>query len=111
MELERKLKKKIKEMKVYLKIHRREEIETVACCDEILLNKSFSKGDLIIKISEQFFGGTLINIEEAIEILKEALYFNIVGENITSVAISHNILPKEGVRSINGIPMALKMMF
>lgn len=98
-------------MKVYLKIHLKDEIETIACCDEKLLNQVFKEGNLRIEISNQFFGGKLINLEEAIEILKEAPYFNIVGENITSKAIDYKILPKEGVRSINGVPMALKMMF
>ncbi len=98
-------------MKVYLKIHLKDEIETIACCDEKLLNQVFKEGNLRIEISNQFFGGKLINLEDAIEILKEAPYFNIVGENITSKAIDYKILLKEGVRSINGVPMALKMMF
>ncbi len=98
-------------MKVYLKIHLKDEIETIACCDEKLLNHVFKEGNLRIEISNQFFGGKLINLEDAIEILKEASYFNIVGENIISKAIDDKILPKEGVRSINGVPMALKMMF
>lgn len=98
-------------MKVYLKIHLKDEIETIACCDEKLLNQVFKEGNLRIEISNQFFGGKLINLEDAIEILKEASYFNIVGENIISKAIDYKILPKEGVRSINGVPMALKMMF
>ena len=98
-------------MKVYLKIHRRYEIETIACCDEELLNETFKEGNLTIEISDQFFGGTLLSIEEAIEILETASYFNIVGDNIISRAIDHKIVPKEGVRSINGVPMAMKMMF
>ena len=98
-------------MRVYLKIHKRNEIETVACCDEVLLNKVFKEGQLRIEISEKFFGGVLLNIEEAMEILAEASYFNIVGENIVNEAIIRNLLPKEGVRTINGIPMAIKMMF
>jgi hypothetical protein len=98
-------------MNVYLKIHRRSGIETVACCDEDLLNKCFTEGNLRIEINSTFFGGKLLNIEQAIEILKEASYFNIVGENITSLAISLHIIPKDGVRKINNIPMAMKMMF
>ncbi|TFF87107.1 MAG: DUF424 family protein [Promethearchaeota archaeon] len=97
--------------KVYLKIHRRNGIETVACCDELLLNQIFREGKLKIEISDHFFGGDLMNIEEAIEILNCASYFNIVGENIVNMAIENKILPKEGTRSINGIPMAIKMMF
>ena len=98
-------------MKVYLKIHHNNEIETVACCDESLLRKVFKEGNLRIEITEQFFSGSLLNINDAIEILMNAPYFNIVGKNIIEKAISHNILPKEGVRTINDVPMAMKMMF
>ncbi len=98
-------------MKVFLKIHYKNEIETVACCDEGLLEQVFTEGNLKIKITNQFFGGTLISVEEAIEILKQASYFNIVGKNIVNKAVSCKILPIEGVRSINGVPMAMKMMF
>jgi len=109
---EQKLKtNKIEKMKVYLKIHQRSGIETVACCDEDLLSKVFKEGNLKIEITKQFFGGDLINIKKAVEILKEASYFNIVGEYIIGEVINNKILPKEGVRRINGIPMALKMMF
>ncbi|MHA2037206.1 MAG: DUF424 domain-containing protein [Promethearchaeota archaeon] len=97
-------------MKVYLKVHYREDNATIACCDEELLNHVFREGNLKIEISDQFFGGKLINLEAAIEILKEASFFNIVGENIIEKAIDCNLLPKEGIRLINGVPMAIKMM-
>ena len=98
-------------MKVYLKIHRRNDIETVACCDENLLDRIFTEGNLRIEINSSFFGGELLDIEQAMEILKMASYFNIVGENVTNKAIALQLLPKEGVRKINNIPMAMKMMF
>ena len=98
-------------MKVFLKIHNRNEIETVACCDEDLLNKVIDEGNLRIEISDNFFGGNLIDLDEAINILKQASYFNIVGDIIINKAVNSKILTKEGVRKINGIPMAMKMMF
>ena len=98
-------------MKVYLKIHRRNDMDTVACCDEALLNKIFTEGNLRLEISSTFFGGDLLAIDKAFEILRKASYFNIVGENITNMAITQKLLPKEGVRKINNIPMAMKMMF
>ena len=117
MEQEKKLKKNKEKveiailMKVYLKIHIRDDCETIACCDEELLNQIFKEGNLRIEISNRFFGGRLINLEEAISILQNASFFNIVGEKIIKEAINRKILTKEGVRYINGIPMALKMMF
>ena len=98
-------------MKVYIKIHRRNGIEIIACCDEALLNQVFYEGNLKIEISNQFFGGKLITLDDAIDILKQSSYFNIVGENIINKVIDCHILPKEGVRFINGVPMAMKMMF
>jgi len=98
-------------MKVYLKVHTKEDFETIACCDEELLNRVFKEGNLKMEISNRFFGGKLINLEDAILILKNASYFNIVGEKIIKKAIESAVLSKEGVRFINGIPMALKMMF
>jgi len=98
-------------MKVYLKIHCKNEIETVACCDEQLLKRVFEEGNLRIEISEYFFGGDLMDLEEAINVLKQASYFNIVGEDIIEGAVNCKIVSKEGVHKINGVPMALKMMF
>ena len=96
-------------MKVYLKVHVKEDIETIACCDAELLNKVFKEGNLRIEISNQFFGGTLLNLEEAIFIFENASYFNIVGEKIIKKAIEREII--QHYKTICGIPMALKMMF
>ena len=98
-------------MKVYLKIHKHNDMETIACCDESLLNQIITEGDLRLEISSTFFGGDLLTIDKAIEILREASYFNLVGENITNMAIAQRLLPEEGVRKINNVPMAMKMMF
>jgi hypothetical protein len=84
---------------------------TIACCDEELLNKIITEGNLRLEIGSTFFGGELLAIDKAIEILREAVYFNIVGENITNMAIAQRLLSEEGVRKINNVPMAMKMMF
>jgi hypothetical protein len=97
-------------MKVYLKVHYNKDNVIIACCDEKLLNQVFRDGNLKIEISHQFFGGKLINLEAAIEVLKKASFFNIVGENVIEKAINCNLLPRNGVRLINGVPMAIKMM-
>ncbi len=98
-------------MQVYLKIHHRSDIETIACCDEELLNQVFKEGNLRIEITNEFFGGKLIDLEVALEILKKASSFNIVGENIIEEAINCNLFPKDSIRKISGVPMAIKMIF
>ncbi|MFX0039072.1 MAG: DUF424 family protein [Promethearchaeota archaeon] len=96
-------------MRVYLKVHKKEDLETIACCDEELLNQVYKEGELKIEISNQFFGGKLIDLEDAILILREATCFNIVGENIVKKAVDCGLL--QYYRTICGVPMALKMMF
>ncbi|NVM37841.1 MAG: DUF424 family protein [Candidatus Lokiarchaeota archaeon] len=96
-------------MKVYLKVHIKEDIETIACCDAELLNQVFKEGNLRIEISNRFFGGKLINLEEAILILENASSFNIVGEKIIKKAVEREII--QHYKTICGIPMALKMIF
>ena len=96
-------------MKVYLKVHMNENIETIACCDAELLNQVFKEGNLRIEVSNRFFGGKLLNLEEAILILENASYFNIVGEKIIKKAIECEII--QHYKNIGGVPMALRMMF
>jgi len=96
-------------MQVYLKVHIKEDIETIACCDAELLNQVFKEGNLRIEISNRFFGGKLLNFEEAILILGNASYFNIVGEKIIKKAIESEII--QHYKTVCGIPMALRMMF
>ena len=115
MEQDKKLKKnkllKILLMKVYLKVHTANESECIACCDEDLMDRVFKEGDLRIEITKQFFGGKLIGLEDAIPFLKGASNFNIIGEKIINKAIECNILHRKGIRFINSIPIALRMMF
>jgi len=42
-------------MKVYLKIHRHNDMVTIACCDEELLNKIITEGNLRLEILEESF--------------------------------------------------------
>ena len=60
-------------------------------------------------ISKEFYGGKLVNIEHATDILSECQNFNIVGKNIISKAITCGIVHESSIRKIKDVPMALKM--
>jgi len=98
-------------MKVYLKIHKNESSEVIAACDDNILGIILRKENLIIKISEQFYGGNLIEIEDAITTLRNTNNFNIVGKNIIKACIDNNIITEDGCIEIDGIPMAIKFIF
>ncbi|MCD6575620.1 MAG: DUF424 family protein [Nanoarchaeota archaeon] len=93
-------------MKVWVKVQKvmqedREEI-VVAVCDKNLLGKEFD----FFKISEHFFKGELMEIEDAIKELEKATIANIVGGEIISKLIEKGIIEKENVKETNGIPHA-----
>lgn len=97
-------------MQVYLKIHSRGDIEIVAACDDDLLNQELRENELRIKITGDFYGGSLVDIDHAIDVLSDCPSFNIIGKNIISKAINCGIVHKSSIRKINDVPMAIKMV-
>lgn len=79
----------------------------VAICDENLIDKEIrTKEKLRIKISRSFYGGQLINEEQAIKLMQRATIGNLIGKKIVELAEKHGFIEKENVILINGIPHA-----
>lgn len=98
-------------MRVYLKIHSQGVSKVIAVCDDDLLNKELCENSLRLMISHDFYGGNLIDIEKAIDLLSMSSNFNIVGNNIIRKAIESGIIHKSSIKKIDNVPMAIKMMF
>lgn len=93
-------------MKAWIKIQKIEQ-EThseviLGICDENLLG--FEEGDF--KISEYFFKGELVEIEEGLKKIKSATIINLFGESVTSEAIKHGYIEESNVGKVNEIPHA-----
>jgi uncharacterized protein len=97
-------------MKVYIKIHINPLSEVVAVCDESVLGKTFKSGELQISISESFYKGDLVEIEDVISILKNSSNFNLAGPNIIKASIEKGIIIEDSVLKINSIPLAMKFV-
>ncbi len=86
----------------------------VSLCDSELIGKTFSEGMKQIEIKPGFFQGEEKNKEEIVKILKdmekEDATFNIVGKESVDCALKAEIISKEGIMEIDGIPMALILM-
>lgn len=98
-------------MQVYLKVHTQGTTEIIAVCDDDLLNKELHEDNFKLKISNDFYGGKLIDIDEAINRLSMTSNFNIIGNNIIRKAIKSGIILESSIKKIDNIPMALKMIF
>jgi hypothetical protein len=86
----------------------------VAVADSDLIGKTFFEGMRQIEVRPNFFKGDEKNTEELIEILKdmekEDATFNIVGKESIKCALEAKIISKDGIITIDGIPIALGLM-
>ncbi|SRR6056297_1276779 len=97
-------------MKFYLKIHTRSNQSCIGVCDEDILGKNLKDEELKFNISEHFFKGDLVSKDKAINVLRKANNYNIVGKNICEILIKEKILHRTGVKTIEGVPIALKFV-
>jgi hypothetical protein len=88
--------------------------DVVAICDKNLLGKKFEEGKFQLDIKESFYKGEEASEEEAIKIIKdmskEDSIFNIVGEEAVNAALRAEIISKEGIKKIRGIPFAFVLL-
>jgi hypothetical protein len=92
---------------MYMKIHRNPAgDEVVAVCDRELLNTSVSSGDLEVRISEPFYGGSLSTSEEVSRVLMKAENVNIMGERSVALAVGLGLVDKDGCIRIGPVPHA-----
>ncbi len=66
----------------------------VAACDEELLDQKLWKGNLEITVSKDFYGGRLVDREEAEIALQRASSLNLMGERIVQLAEELGLIHK-----------------
>jgi hypothetical protein len=98
---------------MHIKIHKSYK-PVVAICDSSLLGKKFEEGIKQLDVRENFYNGQDISEEEIMKIMinedREDATFNIVGEKATQLALKANIITKDCIGKIAGIPYALKLL-
>ena len=97
-------------MEMYLRVLRRENETLVAACDKEVLGKTFSEGDLEIKVDKGFYCGELREVKELSCALSEASMANLTGNNVVDYAVKQGYIDKENVVCIGGIKHAQFVM-
>lgn len=86
----------------------------VAVADTDLIGKTFFEGIRQIEVKPNFFQGEEKNKEELIELLremeKEDATFNIVGKDSIEASLEARVISKDGIITIDNIPVALGLM-
>jgi len=97
--------------KIYVKTMARGRDRIVAVCDEEILGETLEGGRVPFKVNEGFYKGTLGEINEAIEAMRQATICNLVGKAIVEAAIECNMVHERAVIYFGDIPHAQIVKF
>lgn len=96
-----------------LKIHKSYR-NVVAICDSELLGQKFEQDNMQLDLRGEFFNGEEVSEDEILSIIEnektEDATFNIVGEKAVALALKAGIISKEGVKTIQDVPIALTLL-
>ena len=72
----------------------------LAACDEDLLGKTLSEGELSIEVSERFYGDKKVDKDTFIKQLAAATSANLIGEKVIELAKKAGFIDSIGKREI-----------
>ena len=91
---------------MYLRKYNSEQQFIVAVCDEDILGKEFSEGELVLKLEESFYKGDEVCEEEVKEALSCATIANITGKRAVACAVDCGCIDPDNIIFIDNIPHA-----
>ena len=83
----------------------------VNVCDAELIGATLSEGDLKMHISKDFFGGELVEEEEAVKIIKDSTILSLAGVRSVNIALANKLGSPHAVREIQGVPFLMIYKF
>lgn len=91
---------------IHIKTYRQGDDILLSACDEELIGKKFEEGKFYLDVSEKFYKGQKISLNELIIYLKKATIVNLVGSKTIKFAIKHGFVDPDCVLKVQGIPHA-----
>jgi len=83
----------------------------LAICDEELLGKTLREGKIVFKISEDFYKGKKISVDQAVSMIENSTIINLIGNECVKKAIENGYVHPEAVLKIEGISHVQIMKF
>ena len=83
----------------------------ISICDLELVGKTLTDGELVVKLSKEYFQEQVIEESQAPELLKSCSIANLVGTRIVDLAISLRLANQNGVKHISGTPFLMIYKF
>lgn len=92
-------------MEFSYKIYNESEELLLAIADSAILGKTFEEGEIQLTVSE-FYDGNKCDKNKALTLIKDATIINAVGKDIIDLLKQEDIIDKNFILKINGIPHA-----
>ncbi|MHA1994309.1 MAG: DUF424 family protein [Candidatus Hodarchaeales archaeon] len=82
--------------RVLFKIHRRDNTEILAICDEAILGKELANSTTRMKVPLGFYKGTYISRSDALDLMRKYVNVNALG-SVLDLGIKKNIINEDAV--------------
>ncbi|MDH5664435.1 MAG: DUF424 family protein, partial [Candidatus Bathyarchaeota archaeon] len=82
-----------------------------ATCDAELLGKVLRDGKIVFEVREEFYKGSKVSVEEAVDLMKQCTVVNMVGKCIVDKALEKGLIHPEAILKISGVPHAQIVKF
>jgi uncharacterized protein len=83
----------------------------VNICDEDLIGRTVSEGKLKMHISKEFYFGEVVNMGEALRLIRTCSIVNLAGDRSVSLAVDNGIGAREAIREIEDVPFLMIYKF
>ena len=90
-------------MEVYFNLKKQGKNVLLSICDEELLGKTLREGKVVFKISEDFYKGKKISVDQAVSMIENSTIINLIGNECVKKAIENGYVHPEAVLKIEGI--------
>ena len=87
----------------FARLIRHESTLIVNICDEELLGKTVKGKGLEIHISESYFGGDQVNLDEALGLIRKSYSANLAGTRIVEQVVKANMGSRLAVKKIGSV--------
>jgi hypothetical protein len=83
----------------------------VNICDEELIGRTVSEGNLKVHISRDYYAGEVVGGGEALRLIRTGSIVNLAGRRSVSLAVDNEVGSKEAVREIESVPFLMIYKF
>ncbi len=83
----------------------------VNICDEELVGRTVAEGKLRVHLSKEFYSGEVIDMGEALRLIRTCSIVNLAGSRSVALAVDNMVGAPEAIREIEEVPFLMVYKF